>query len=134
MTIINSKNQKAQTKPKPQNLDKRENIGLTFKNINKLFGGRQLAFNGFENRRSLMENQPFEKVRPSTLALCPLDVAYVPKVSDCMCLIISTLKQMLQKLPRALAWARARNTSKKSLKETLQIIFFVQIKRNYQGI
>ena len=125
MTLINSKNQKPQTKPKPKNLDKRENVGLNFKNINKIFGGRQKAFNGFENRRSLMENQPFEKVRPSILALHPLDVAGIPKVSDCMRFIILTLKQMLQKLPRA------RNTSKKSLKETLQIILFVQIKRNY---
>ena len=73
------------------------------KNISKLLEGRQ---NGFENRIFLMENEPFGKVHPVILALHPLDVAGVPKVSYSMRLIIFILKQMLQKLARALALAR----------------------------
>ena len=45
--------------------------------------------------------------------LCPLDLARVAKFSDRLFLKILTAKQMLQRLPVALAQGKASNTSEK---------------------
>ena len=59
---------------------------------------------------------------PSVLA-CIARVAHVAKVSDHFNLKILTPKQMVQRLPIALAQVKATNTSKKVLNEIRQIIY-----------
>ena len=63
------------------------------------------------------------------LALCPSDlahvehVAYVAKVSDRSNFKILSPKQILQRLPKALAQVKAGHTSKKLLNKIREIIY-----------
>ena len=53
----------------------------------------------------------------------PLELACIAKFSDLLHLKIQTPKQMLQRVPIALAQVKAGNTSQKVLNEILQIIY-----------
>ena len=99
------------------------------------------------NRNEILENENLKKVvdilekvldfnkqekdkgRPSMLALCPSDlahvehIAYVAKVSDHSNFKILSPKQILQRLPKALAQVKAGHTSKKLLNKIREIIY-----------
>ena len=62
-------------------------------------------------------NQQKGKGRPPMLASRPLDSSRVAKVSDHCNLKMLTPKQMLQRLPIALAQGKAGNTSENLLNE-----------------
>ena len=66
------------------------------------------------------------------LASRPSGLAHVAKVSDRKLLKILTPKQMLQRLPIALAQVKAVNTSE-NMNEIKQIIYYQYLsKKNYQ--
>ena len=63
------------------------------------------------NRKEIPENENPKKVANIVEKILPSDLASVAKVSNCKHVKILTPKQMLQKLPIALAQVKAANTS-----------------------
>ena len=95
---------------------------LTIKNAIVLLNGRQKFLNAFQRGKFLKEKQG--KGLKSILD----SVAHVAKVSNCkVCnrkeLRILTPKQMLRRLPIAVAQVKAGNTSENLLNEIIQIIY-----------
>ena len=101
---------------KPQNLNKKEQKSLTLKNAVRNLRGGQRVLNGFASKILPMGKQTQEKEHP-------LDIARVGKVSDRLHLKILTPKQMVQRLPTALAQVTASNGPENLLNEIRQIIY-----------
>ena len=80
------------------------------------------------SKSRIFQLEPAEGTGNPGMLTCVAKVSN-PKVSDHMCLKILPHKEMLQRLPIALAQVNSGNTSKKLLNEIIfQIIFFF-----YQG-
>ena len=93
---------------KPKTLNKKEEKVMTYENANRLLKGRQKVLNGF--KRNIF---PIKATQGNGLK-------------------ILTSKQILQRLPIALAQVKAVNTSERLPDEIRKVIcFFVSRKRNY---
>ena len=88
----------------------------TFDSVNTLYEGRELPLNVFRCGTFPVEGTK-GKACPSMLALRPSDLATQLKVLS--------PKQMLQRLPIALAQVKAVNTSENLLIEIRKIIYFL---------
>ena len=80
----------------------------TLENVNILFKGRQKVLNGFESNIFPMAKQTHRKGSPSNVASW---------------LEILTSKQIIKKIPIALAQIKSVSTSKKLLNQVCQIIY-----------
>ena len=108
--LNNLQNQKNQSKEKT----------LTLKNAIILLNGRQKVPNTFES--GIFPKRKQGKALKSILDRV-VQVDHVAKVSDRKQLKILTHKQMLQRLPIALAQVKTGNTSENLLNEIRQIIY-----------
>ena len=95
-------------KTKPQNPKKKQENKDTLKNLYALFEGRERVLNAFDS-----------KIFPIKIE----GTGFSDKVSDHSNLKILTPKQILQRLPIALALVKAGNTSENLLNKIRQIIY-----------
>ena len=95
-------------KTKPQNPKKKQENKDTLKNLYPLFEGRERVLNAFDS-----------KIFPIKIE----GTGFSDKVSDHSNLKILTPKQILQRLPIALALVKAGNTSENLLNKIRQIIY-----------
>ena len=119
LEIINFK-----SKIKPQNPKQKKKDILN--NLYALFDGRKRVLDAFESRIFPV------KIEGTGFS----DLATQDKVSDHSNLKVLTAKQMLQRLPIALAHVKAGNTSENLLNEIRQIIYSLYhakelLKKNY---
>ena len=120
-------------KSKPKTKEDRDKRRNTFDNVSALYEGQELTLNASRNRVFPIKATKGER-RPSLLASSPYitRVAKVlySKVFEGMQLKILILKQILQRLPIALAQVNASNISKNLLNQTNHV-FFISSKANY---
>ena len=88
-----------------------------------LYERQELTLNDFRCERFPIKSAK-GKGRLGTLASRPSDLVRVAKVFDCTQLKILTLKQILQRLPIALAQVQSRNKSENILNEIRQLIYY----------
>ena len=120
-------------KSKPKTKEDRDKRRNTFDNVSALYEGQELTLNASRNRVFPIKATKGER-RPSLLASSPYitRVAKVlySKVFEGMQLKILILKQILQRLPIALAQVNASNICKNLLNQTNHV-FFISSKTNY---
>ena len=95
-------------KRKPQNPEKKKRKKNIFNNLYALFDGREEAFDAFESKIFPIKSK---------------GTGFLDKVSDNPDLKILILKQMLQRLPIALAQVKAGNKSKNLLNQIIQTLY-----------
>ena len=93
-------------KTRPQNNKKKQEKEITLKNLYKTFEGREILLDGFDNRIFLIKSKSSGLLN-----------------TDQSKLKILTPKQMLQRLPIALAQVKAGNNSESLLNEIREIVY-----------
>ena len=91
---------------KPKSLEKKQEKKIVLENLYRFFDGRQKVLNAFESKIFLIKSKSFGVLSTDHSK---------PK--------ILTLKQMLQRLPIALAQVKAGNNSENLLNEIRQIVY-----------
>ena len=91
---------------RPQNVDKKHERKIVMKNLRNFLNAREMVFNGFKSKIFLTKS---------------IGTGILNNVNSK--LKISTPKQMLQRLPIALAQVKVGNNSQNLLNEIRQIIY-----------
>ena len=116
---------KFNNKSKPKTKEGKDKKRNTFGSVNAFYGSRGLTLNDF--RSEIFRTKAKQgKGRPRMLASRPSHlspVALIAKISDHSNLKILIPKQIIQRLPIALALVKAGNTSGNLLSEIKQIIY-----------
>ena len=94
---------------KPRDMEKKKLKRDTIENLNALYESREMVLSAFKSGRF--------PLKPTESADKPYISACVAKASDYSHVKVSTPKQMLQRLPTALAEVKACNTSENLLNQ-----------------